>query len=48
MIKKKLSKEGVKAYEKMSGFETTGAVELHMPSKQTLDLLDKLYEPKGK
>lgn len=44
MIKKvKLTRKQVKAYEKLSGFKTTGKVEVHSTDDKVMDLLDGLY-----
>lgn len=42
-----LNPEQVKAYEKMSGFETTGHVTMSLSSDEVWDLFDKLLSPQN-
>lgn len=44
LIRKKLSKKGVKAYEKMAGFKTTGEVYVQTYDKKTQAKIDKIME----
>lgn len=43
MKKKKLTKKQVKAYEKLSGIQTTGEVYSLTTSNEVMDLLEGLY-----
>jgi len=52
LVRKKLSPAGVKRFEKMAGFKTTGEVYIQTHDSKTQskidEMLEKLYLPKQK